>query len=37
MRNEPNAAAPWPPGKSAADVTIEPLLLPDPFDEAKGG
>lgn len=39
MRNQADAAAkgPWPAGLSAQELSIEPLLLPDPFDEAQGG
>lgn len=33
----PAAPAPWPTAPAAGDVSIEPLLLPDPFDDAKGG
>ena len=42
MRNQaatlpPVPPVPWSPPETAQDLAIEPLLLPDPFDEAKGG
>jgi NAD(P)H-flavin reductase len=33
----PAPPVPWSPPQTAQDVVIEPLLLPDPFDEAQGG
>ena len=39
MRNRADATAkaPWPTGQTPQDLSIEPLLLPDPFEATKGG